>query len=69
MTITKGLLTYKAMGMEGGDFHSRKLHVPSDRSGLTIGRGYDMKEKSSYKIEGSYQDTHLKSQGRTYITV
>ena len=51
MTITKGLLTYEAEGMEGGDFHSRKLHVPSDRSGLTIGRGYDMKEKSSYKIE------------------
>ena len=51
MTITKGLLTYEAEGMEGGTFHSRKLHVPSDSSGLTIGRGYDMKEKTSAKIE------------------
>ena len=51
MTITKGLLTYEAEGMEGGNFHSRKLHVPSQSSGLTIGRGYDMKEKTSYKIE------------------
>ena len=51
MTITKGLLTFDAEGMEGGVFHSRKLHVPSDSSGLTIGRGYDMKEKSSQKIE------------------
>ena len=51
MTITKGLLTFNAEGMEGGFFHSRKLHVPSDNSGLTIGRGYDMKEKPSRKIE------------------
>ena len=51
MTITNGLLTFEAEGMEGGIFHSRKLHVPSDSSGLTIGRGYDMKEKTSYKIE------------------
>ena len=51
MTITKGLLTFNAEGMEGRFFHSRKLHVPSDNSGLTIGRGYDMKEKPSRKIE------------------
>ena len=52
MTITKGLLTYEAEGMEGGPYHSRKLHVPSGSSGLTIGRGYDMKEKTSGTIEG-----------------
>jgi hypothetical protein len=50
MTITTGLLTYGAEGCEGGPYHSRKLHVPSARSGLTIGRGYDMKEKSANKI-------------------
>ncbi|MFT4923984.1 MAG: hypothetical protein ACI8WB_000062 [Phenylobacterium sp.] len=52
MAITQGQLTYDAEGMEGGPFHSRKLHVPSGSSGLTIGRGYDMKEKSSAKIAG-----------------
>ncbi|WP_432460055.1 MULTISPECIES: hypothetical protein [unclassified Agarivorans] len=43
----KGLLTWVAEGHEGGLFHSRLLHVPSSNSGLTIGRGYDMKDKSS----------------------
>ena len=52
MTITKGLLTYEAEGSEGGSYHSRKLHVPSLNSGLTLGRGYDMKEKSCQKIKG-----------------
>ncbi|WDE10835.1 hypothetical protein [Thalassomonas haliotis] len=50
MAITQGLLTYEAEGMEGGPYHSRKLHVPGESSGLTIGRGYDMKEKSADKI-------------------
>lgn len=50
MTITKGKLTYDAEGMEGGPYHSWVLHVPGSSSGLTIGRGYDMKEKSSDKI-------------------
>ena len=36
--------------MEGGRYHSRVLHVPGATSGLTIGRGYDMKEKSAEKI-------------------
>ncbi len=48
--ISRGLLTYEAEGMEGGRYHSRVLHVPSSSSGLTIGRGYDMKEKTSVKI-------------------
>ena len=50
MSITKGKLTFDAEGQEGGPFHSRVLHVPSGTSGLTIGRGYDMKEKRSSKI-------------------
>jgi len=49
--VSRGLLTYEAEGMEGGRYHSRILHVPSDSSGLTIGRGYDMKEKSAAKIK------------------
>lgn len=51
MAITKGLLTYEAEGTEGGRYHSRTLHVPSEHSGLTIGRGYDMKERSQNEIE------------------
>jgi len=51
MAVLKGKLTYDAEGMEGGRYHSRKLHVPSASSGLTIGRGYDMKEKTSSKIK------------------
>jgi hypothetical protein len=38
-----GRLTFDAEGQEGGRFHSRHFHVPSSSSGLTIGRGYDMK--------------------------
>jgi len=45
-----GRLTFESEGSEKGPFHSRKLHVPSPTSGLTIGRGYDMKMKSSTKI-------------------
>ena len=43
---TYGVVTWCAEGAEGGRYHSRKLHVPSSVSGLTIGRGYDMKTKS-----------------------
>lgn len=45
-----GLLTWHAEGQEGGPFHSRVFCVPSDSSGLTIGRGYDMKEKTAATI-------------------
>lgn len=45
-----GILTWSAEGTEGGLYHSRCFHVPSSRSGLTIGRGYDMREKTSSKI-------------------
>lgn len=44
---SKGILTWEAEGQEGGLYHSRVLHVPSSSSGLTLGRGYDMRDKSS----------------------
>lgn len=47
---TFGVVTWDSEGAEGGNYHSRKLHVPSSVSGLTIGRGYDMKEKDKTKI-------------------
>jgi hypothetical protein len=46
----RGTVTWDSEGTEGGKYHSRKLHVPSDSSGLTIGRGYDMKEKNAGTI-------------------
>lgn len=46
----KGKLTFETEGTEGGRYHSRVLAVPSATSGLTIGRGYDMKEKPASKI-------------------
>ena len=49
----RGIVTFDSEGVElpGGKFHSRVLHVPSNTSGVTIGRGYDMKLKSKAKIE------------------
>jgi hypothetical protein len=44
-----GLLTWGAEGTEGGRFHSRVLQFPPGASGLTLGRGYDMKEPASTK--------------------
>ncbi|MGH1485986.1 MAG: hypothetical protein ACRBCI_07160 [Cellvibrionaceae bacterium] len=47
---TFGLLTWESEGTEGGFYHSRKLHIPSSYSGLTIGRGYDCSQKTQSKI-------------------
>lgn len=47
---TYGIVTWESEGAEGGIYHSRKLHVPSNYSGLTIGRGYDFKEKKQTTI-------------------
>ncbi len=46
-----GQVTFESEGAEQGPYHSRTLHVPSPTSGLTIGRGYDMKMKSSSKVQ------------------
>lgn len=53
ITPSVGLVTWYAEGTEGGPFHSRKCSVPSNSSGLTIGRGYDMKER---RPDGILQD-------------
>ena len=49
---SRGLVTFESEGVEqpGSKFHSRVFHVPTASSGLTIGRGYDMKEKDKAKI-------------------
>jgi hypothetical protein len=48
--VPRGQLTFDAEGNEGGRWHSRTPHVPSDDSGLTVGRGYDMKFRSKELI-------------------
>lgn len=50
VTPSVGLVTWESEGQEGGPYHSRKLTVPSDSSGLTVGRGYDMKERKKTDI-------------------
>ena len=35
--------TFDAEGFEGGKLHTRKPHVPTDSSGLTVGRGFDLR--------------------------
>lgn len=51
---TIGTVTWEAEGQEGGRFHSRKLHVPSASSGLTLGRGYDMKTKTKGQVRADF---------------
>ena len=48
--VSKGQLTFDAEGTEGGTFHSRKPHVPSDSSGVTVGRGYDLKHRKKQDV-------------------
>ena len=48
--VDRGQLTFNAEGTEGGRFHSRRPHVPDENSGLTIGRGYDLKTKPAAQI-------------------
>ena len=49
--VSMGQLTFDAEGMEvEGPYFSRRPHVPGAWSGVTIGRGYDMKERSADEI-------------------
>jgi LysM repeat protein len=49
--VASGQLTFDAEGMETeGPYFSRKPHVPGSTSGVTIGRGYDMKERSQHEV-------------------
>ena len=49
---SRGIVTFESEGIEqpGSKFHSRVFHVPTASSGLTIGRGYDMKMKKPAQI-------------------
>lgn len=56
---SRGILTFEAEGTEGGRYHSRKPHVPSSASGVTIGRGYDMKMRTGSGIVADLQRAGL----------
>lgn len=55
----KGRLTWDAEGQEGGRYHSRILHVPSGSSGLTVGRGYDLRERSRVAAQQHFASAGL----------
>ncbi len=51
--VPEGQLTFDAEGMETrGAFFSRTPHHPTMSSGVTIGRGYDMKHRSAEQVVG-----------------
>ncbi|WP_086929441.1 hypothetical protein [Agarilytica rhodophyticola] len=65
LDITKpdfGQVTWDSEGTEGGRFHSRKLHVPSSASGLTIGRGYDLRRKTQNTIQADMTKAAIDSE-------
>ncbi|HEX3150303.1 MAG TPA: hypothetical protein VHR66_19660 [Gemmataceae bacterium] len=57
--VPRGQITFDVEGNEGGRWHSRTPHVPSDSSGLTIGRGYDMRYRSAEKISKQMADAGI----------
>lgn len=52
LTVDAGQLTFDAEGSdnENSRYFSLRPHVPSTRSGLTVGRGYDMKHRSEQEV-------------------
>ncbi len=49
--VAVGQLTFDAEGMETpGKYFSRKPHVPGAWSGVTVGRGYDLSQRSEDEI-------------------
>lgn len=68
ITPSFGLVTWDAEGTEGGRFQSRKLSVPSNSSGLTIGRGYDMKERKPHGIIEDLTDAEITFASATILS-
>jgi hypothetical protein len=69
--VPEGQLTFDAEGLETrGAYFSREAHWPGGASGVTIGRGYDMKERSQETVRSDLiaagvpdADAELLSQG------
>ena len=52
LKVSKGQVTFNSEGNDNkkSRYYSRKPHVPTSGSGVTIGRGYDMKGKTKRQI-------------------
>ena len=57
-------ITYDAEGNDDPDsiWYSRRPHVPSSSSGVTIGRGYDMRDKTKSQIERDLKEAGINEQ-------
>lgn len=64
----EGALTFRVEGQEGGQYHTREFHVPSPESGLTIGRGYDMKLRTKSEVRDDLVDAGVKPEKATLIS-
>jgi hypothetical protein len=53
LQVEKGQVSFDAEGNEGGPWHSRKAHIPPG-SGVTIGRGYDVMQKTAEQIRKDF---------------
>jgi hypothetical protein len=53
LRVSRGQITFDAEGNDdpSSPYYSRKPHVPSSRSGITIGRGYDLKLRSKSQVD------------------
>lgn len=55
LKVERGQMTFDAEGKEEyGIWHSRKAHVPPGYSGVTIGRGYDVSQKTAEQIREDF---------------
>lgn len=72
-SVPEGQLTFDAEGQEArGAYFSRKAHWPGGASGVTIGRGYDMRERTRESVASELgaagvprADAELLAQGAT----
>ena len=60
-TGMRGALTYFAEGVDDpkSRYFTGRLHHPSSNSGVTIGRGYDMKERTTQQVYDDMMDAGL----------
>ena len=61
LKVSHGQITFDAEGNDNpkSRYFSRKAHVPSSSSGITLGRGYDLKEKTEAKVYKDLVDSGI----------
>eukprot|EP00794_Sanderia_malayensis_P007036 gene7035-7825_t len=70
LKVKKGQITFDAEGNDNprSRYFSRKLHVPSRWSGVTIGRGYDIKYKSKRMVVRDLRTAGISSKDASKIS-